>query len=126
MKITNVNSNQDYSKEVVKTVSGRIRKKLAVMDVSGKTWNDKRKDVKKVLMKVYKDIPDGINFARRKTKDLNNNPDGLRLFVLCSWINRNRFYDEKGIFNIGSLLQAINRQIDGKTKKNILIKEKQK
>ena len=123
MKILNVKSNKDYCKEIVTTISGRIRRQLSVMDVSGKTWSEKRKDIHDFFIKVYGDIPNGVSFARRKTKDLKNNPDGLRIFVLCSWIKRNRFFDKDGIFHMGSVLQAINKQIEGKTNKKILKEE---
>ena len=124
MKITNVKSNATYSKEVVRTITGKIRKQLVTMNVSDKTLQEKKKKVTKTLLKIYGAIPDGVSFSKRKTKD-SHNPDGYRLFVVCSWIKRNRFYDINGIFKIGSLVQAINRQIDGTTKKCILKKEKQ-
>lgn len=119
MEITNVKSNYTYCKEVVKTIDGRIRKKLIVMDVSGKTVAEKRKLISDKLLKAYGAIPDGITFSKRKTKD-KHNPDGYRIFVVCEWINRNRFYDDKGEFKIGTLMTAINKQIDGQTKKQIL------
>jgi len=123
MTIRNVKSNYTYCKEVIKTMDGRIRKKLSVLDVSEKTLTEKREIITKRLLRVYGAIPDGVRFSKRKTKDPFN-PDGYRIFVMCDWIKRNRYYDEKGKFKIGSLIVAINKQIEGKTNKNILITDK--
>jgi len=122
MIIDNVKANHIYCKEVIRTMSGRIRKKLRILDVSGKTLKEKKILIEQDLLKIYGNIPDGIRFSKRKTKD-KHNPDGFRLFVICEWIKRNRFYDVGGTFKIGSLMQAINNQIEGKTKINILKKE---
>ena len=118
--MNNIKANTDYCKEVKTTTKGKIRKVLSTIDVYGKTWNEKRKIIEEILIKSYGKIPDEISFYRIKTKDFENNIDGLRIFVVCDWIKRNRFYDNKGIFKIGSLLNAINKQIEGKTKENIL------
>ena len=123
MIIKNVKSNYTYCKEVITTINGRIRKKLSVLDVSEKTLTEKREIITKRLLRVYGAIPDGVRFSKRKTKDPFN-PDGYRIFVMCDWIKRNRYYDEKGKFKIGSLIYAINKQIEGKTNKNILIMDK--
>lgn len=119
MKINNVKVNNDNHKEMVQTIGGRVRKKLKVFDVDNLTWENKKTLITEHLFETYGDIPDGITFSARKTKD-SHNPDGLRIFVRCSWIKRNRFYDNKGIFPIGTLINAINKQIEGKTKSNIL------
>ena len=116
-------SNLNYCKEITQTVRGKIRKQLKVIDVSGMTWIQKKNEIEEHLYIAYNKIPDGITFSKRKTKDIKNNPDGLRIFVLCNWIKRNRFYDDGGIFKIGSLMQAINKHIEGTTRKNILIME---
>lgn len=113
-------SNYKYIKEVKKTFNGRMRKQLIILDVKGKTWETKKELVHKKLIKSFYGVPNGVSFHKRKTSDLKNNPDGLRLFVKCSWIKRNRFDDKNGVFHVGSLIQAINRQIEGKTKDNIL------
>ena len=120
MKITNVKPNHEKTKKFVKNFSGKVRKVFITLDVKGKTWEEKKKIVQDKLIKTYGDIPDGVVFSKRATKD-RNNPDGLRLFVLCSWIKRNRFHDNKGFFPFGSLCNAINKQVEGRTKNNILL-----
>lgn len=120
MQIKNVKANNDFTKHVVKTFNGRMRKKLVVLEVEGKTWEEKKELINKKLVRAYGKLPNGISFEKRKTNDKKNNPDGLRFFVKCFWIRRNRFHDYKGIFHLGTLIQAINRQIKGKTRNNIL------
>jgi hypothetical protein len=120
MQIRNVKINNRFTKEVQETFNGRMRKKLVTLNVKGKSWEQKKNLIYDKLIKIYNDIPEGVSFHKRKTKDIKNNPDGLRVFVKCDWIKRNRFDDQKGIFNFGTLIQAINRQIAGRTKKNIL------
>jgi hypothetical protein len=122
MKILNVRSNYDHSKEAINSLKGKVRVQLSIENVAGKTWLQKKNLVMNKLLKVFGDIPTGVSFAKRETRDLENNPDGLRIFVICDWIKRNRFHDNKGIFHMGSLIQAINRQIEGKTKKRLLRK----
>ena len=119
MKINNVNVNHDNHKEMIQTISGRIRKKLKVFDTDNLSWDDKKKMITEYLIDTYGEIPQGVSFSKRKTKD-KHNPDGLRIFVICDWIKRNRFYDENGVFKIGTLINAINKQIEGKTNPKIM------
>lgn len=120
MIINNVKANYKKTKEISQNINGKIRKKLVTLNVKGMDWEEKEKIIKENLIKIYSTIPNGITISKRKTSDKDNNPDGLRIFVKCNWIKRNRFHDYKGTYPLGSLLQAINRQIEGKTKENIL------
>ena len=111
--------NKELSKHTVETKNGRLRRVLKVLNVSGLSWTRKKNLIQKHLIDTFGTIPSGVVFDKRKTKDINN-PDGLRVFVRCNWIKVNRFYDYKGEFKIGTLIEAINRQVENKTKKSIL------
>lgn len=112
-------ANRELSKHTIRSKNGKLRRKLIILNVSGLSWTKKKNLIHKHLIKVFGQVPSGIVFDKRKTKDINN-PDGLRLFVRCNWIKVNRFYDYKGEFKLGTLIEAINRQIENKTKNNIL------
>jgi uncharacterized protein YfkK (UPF0435 family) len=111
MTTTLLKSNPNYCKEITQTIRGKIRKKLKVINVSNMTWEQKKNEIKEHLYMAYGNIPDGLTFSKRKTKDIKNNPDGLRIFVLCNWIKRNRFYDDGGKFKLGAFIVNINEHI---------------
>ena len=121
-KIENVQAQPVCTHTLTESVRGKLRNKLTVLDVAGKTWKEKRDMIYELLIHDFGEIPEGVSFMRRKTnaKDKKNNPDGLRILVYCTWIKRNRFYDENGKFNYGTVVKAVNKQIIGFTKKHIL------
>lgn len=123
-KITNVKSNHNATHTISTTKTGKDRNQLTILDVDGMEWQEKKELVEKELKNIYEEIPDGISFIKRKTWPDENNPDGLRIFVHCCWIKRNRFHDNYGKFELGRLVKAINKQIDGETRKRILLKKK--
>jgi hypothetical protein len=102
------------------TKTGITRNQLIEHNVSGKLWNEKKELVEKEMKFLYGCIPTGISLLKRETKKTDINPDGLRIFVHCDWIKRNRFYDYKGVLKLGRIFKAINKQLEGKTKSNIL------
>lgn len=122
-KIDNVKAQPLMIHTLKETKTGILRNQLIEYNVSGMTWTEKKELIEKEMKLVYGDIPKGVSFLKRETKKNEVNPDGLRLFVYCEWIKRNRFYDYKGILRVGRIFKAINKQIEGKTKKDILKKD---
>ena len=121
MEIKNVNTQPVMAHTLTEDKNGKLRNQLTILDVSGKTWKEKRDMIHEQLVYVYEDVPEGISFLKRKTPVNEWNPDGLRILVHCSWIERNRFYDEFGQFKLGTVIKAVNRQVEGKTKDHILL-----
>jgi hypothetical protein len=120
-KIKNVHSQPVMTHTLGETKTGKIRNKLTVLNFDGMLWKEKKNILEKELVNAFTAIPDGVSFIKRKTQKTKINPDGLRIFVHCKWIKRNRFYDYKGKFKLGTLIKSINKQIEGKTKKTILV-----
>lgn len=118
--INNVNAKYGHNKVVVKNINNKIRKKLITIDVKKLTWEEKKNIIQTKLIDVYGDIPNGISFIKIRSRDIINNIDGLRLLVKCDWIKRNRFFDYNGVFHFGTLINAINKEIEGTTKQTIL------
>lgn len=119
-KIKNVDSQPTMTHTLGESKNGTLRNKLTVLNVAGKVWKEKRDLVQEKLEVAFERMPEGVAFCKRKTPKNKWNPDGLRLLVHCAWIRRNRFYDEDGMFKLGTLIKAINKQIEGETKYHIL------
>jgi len=121
-KVTNVKVQPDALHEVV-DVPGttKMRKKLIKFDVSGMTFAEKKELITNEMIKVFGEFPNDVTIMKRSTRKTDVNPDGLRILVHCKWIKRNRFYDYNGLFSFGRLVKAINKQIEGKTRRSILV-----
>lgn len=122
-KIENVKPQPIMMHTLSKSTRGNMRNKLTVLDVSGMTWLEKKKLVEKEIMIAYGDIPEHVLFLRRQTVKNKTNPDGLRLFIFCPWLKRNRFDDYGGVIKLGQIFKAFNKQIEGKTNPDLLVEE---
>ena len=121
-KITNVEAQPVMTHTLGTDYQGKMRNKLTVLDVAGMPWKEKRDWIHKELVTAFGEIPDGVMVVKRKTKPDKWNPDGLRIMVHCAWLKRQRFDDYRGDYKLGTLIKAINKQIDGKTKRRLLKK----
>lgn len=112
----NVIHDDDATHEIIERDDGTLRNKLRTFDVKGLPYKEKRDMIHKEIMDTFDDIPDGIHFSKMQTKKNENNPDGYRVLVSCDWLTRQRFYDRKGVYGIGRLVKAINKEIKGITR----------
>ena len=95
--------------EIVDIGDGQVRRKLCIVDVNGKSFEEKKEILGSRLKDTYGTIPKGVSFKKMQTRKSIQNPDGIRVLVYCNWIKRNRFYDENGKFKFGRIVKAINK-----------------
>lgn len=101
----------DLISEISYDKKGKTRKQLIVLDFTGKKWKEKETIIKDELIKNYGKSPPNISIIKRSTKKNKYNIDGLRVLVRCNWLKKQRHYDYRGKFNLGTLFKAINKEI---------------
>lgn len=115
-KYSGLNLNEENKetsiKEIQKENKRNKKKIIQKINVSKKSWNEKKKIIEELILKEFSLVPETVEFKimnLKGNKKDEHNPDGTRLLVYVEGMNQQNNYDYKGEFNIGMLFKNIRK-----------------
>jgi len=90
-------------------VTGKRISKVVDLDTFGKTWEEKKKMVRDMIIEKYGEVPKGVQFKKIGVRAGNCDefPDGDRFLVWIEGLHRQRAYDKKGKYRVSALFSKI-------------------